>query len=126
MKMIAAAVVVAVSAAGAASPSSAMELAAKGKVVGPSLQPQAGVPVQVEGPQGKALVFTDKDGDWALYNLPAGRYQVKTVKGFANEDQTIAFTVPEKSFAGKWFSNNQAAYVAPSMTVKKDFTISTD
>jgi hypothetical protein len=125
MKMIAV-TLVAVLAAGAASPSSAMELAAKGKVVGPSSQPQPGVPVQVEGPEGKALVFTDKDGDWSLYNLPAGRYQVNTVKGFANDDQTVAFTVPEKSLASKWFSNKEAAYIAPSMTVKKDFTLSTD
>jgi len=55
--------------------------AAKGKVVGLSNEPQAGVPVQIKGPLGQTVAITDKNGTWSLYNLPAGDYKAQMIGG---------------------------------------------
>jgi hypothetical protein len=98
-------------------------LAARGKVVGPAQKPQPGVPVQVEGPLGKTVVFTDNAGEWSLYNLPAGRYVVKPIQG-ATADDPVEFTVRDRSALGKWFSDskNAQAYAAPDIKVRAGAT----
>jgi hypothetical protein len=50
---------------------------ATGKVVEPDLKPAAGVPLQIVGPKGTTFAFTDENGNWSLYNLEPGAYQVK-------------------------------------------------
>jgi hypothetical protein len=73
--------------------------AAKGKVVGASNEPQAGVPVQIKGPLGQTVAITDKTGTWSLYNLPAGDYKVRMV-GAQNSKipDPVDFTVKNASF----------------------------
>lgn len=76
--------------------------AAKGKVIGSSNEPQAGVPVQIQGPLGQTVAITDKSGTWSLYNLPAGNYKVKMLG--AQQPETSApvdFTVKDASFWDK-------------------------
>lgn len=93
---------------------------ATGKVVGPTDEPQAGVPVQVQGPVGKSYAFTDKDGVWTLYNLPAGDYMVVPVGSLAvNGSKVASFTVRER---GLWTftSNSATTYYAPDMPISKE------
>jgi hypothetical protein len=96
-------------------------LVATGKVVGPGSQPQAGVPVMVEGPQGKTHLFTDAKGNWSLYNLPPGNYQVRPVSGAATTTQPIEFTVKEKGLLDKLFGGEQNSIRASEIKLDKDF-----
>jgi hypothetical protein len=85
--------------------------AATGKVVGSSNQPIAGVPVQVVGPQGKTVIFTDAQGKWSLYNLPAGTYHVEA----ANAASTpVEFSVKSAGVFG-----GQNSYVASDIKINK-------
>jgi len=72
---------------------------AKGKVVGPSNEPKAGVPVQIKGPLGQTVAITDKTGTWSLYNLAPGNYKVQMV-GSQNSKvpDSVDFTVKDTSF----------------------------
>ena len=54
-------------------------LAATGQALDANRQQLAGVPLQVEGPNGKNLVVTDRNGFWYLYNLPSGTYKISTM-----------------------------------------------
>jgi hypothetical protein len=73
--------------------------AAKGKVISSSNEPQAGVPVQIQGPLGQTVAITDKTGTWSLYNLPAGNYKVKMLGAQQTQASTpVDFTVKEASF----------------------------
>jgi hypothetical protein len=97
-------------------------LAATGKVVGPDQEPQAGVPVLVEGPMGKTHAFTDAKGNWSLYNLAPGKYQVKPASGTANDvNEPVAFTVKEKGFFDKLFGSDKSAVLAAEIKLDKDF-----
>jgi hypothetical protein len=62
--------------------------AATGKVVGPDSKPPAGVPIQVTGPEGKTTAFADQNGNWSLYNLVPGTYQIKPAAGVTTTAQT--------------------------------------
>jgi len=87
--------------------------AAKGKVVGSSNEPQAGVPVQIKGPLGQTVAITDKSGTWSLYNLPAGNYKVQMVGG-AQKSKTpdpVDFTVKEASFWDRLSGTSRNAVV---------------
>lgn len=86
-------------------PSTALAQSAEvtGEVKSPSEQPLSGVPVIVEGPEGKSVLFTDKEGRWTLYNAPAGDYSVQAIIPQANAtaDATapsVPFTIEEKGF----------------------------
>lgn len=76
--------------------------AATGTVVSPSGTPAANVPLQVQGPEGKTVVFTDSQGQWSLYNLPAGKYQVAPVSKSPNTEQAVQFTIQDKGVFSKF------------------------
>jgi Carboxypeptidase regulatory-like domain len=96
-------------------------LTATGKVIGPTAQPQAGVPVTVQGPSGKTYAITDDKGAWSLYNLPAGKYEVQPFDAYkSNSNSSVTFTVKEKGLLDKWLSSEDAAYVAPEMKISRD------
>lgn len=97
-------------------------MVAVGKVVGPNSEPQSGVPVMVEGPRGKTFAFTDQNGDWSLYNLDPGTYQVQPVQGtLASTLQPVVFTVKEKSFFGKLFGGEEKPIGASEIRLKEQF-----
>lgn len=91
---------------------------ATGKVVGPTGQPAAGVPLQVQGPQGKTVVFTDAKGQWSLYNLPAGTYRVAPLAKPTVTGQPIEFSVKDKGVVDKLFGGEDKAYSASEIKLK--------
>jgi hypothetical protein len=96
--------------------------AATGKVVGPEARPQAGVPIIIEGPRGKTHAFTDAKGDWSLYNLEPGEYEVKpAVSSAAVSDEPVTFTVKERGVFGRMFGGESAAVATPAIKLNKDF-----
>lgn len=93
-----------------------------GKVIGPGDQPQAGVPVQVEGPLGKTHVFTDANGNWSLYNVPPGTYVVRPLGNTpATQGQATDFTVKETGFFEKLTGGDKKVLYAPEMKLDKQF-----
>lgn len=85
----------------------------QGTVVGPSNEPQAGVPVQIEGPPGKTIAVTDNNGTWTLYNLPAGQYQVKAID--AQQTAPVTFSVKEKSFWERVLGSSKNVVSSPEI-----------
>jgi hypothetical protein len=104
---------------GAASASSVTP-AATGKVVGPESQPQAGVPVVIEGPMGKTHAFTDAKGDWSLYNLEPGEYNVKAATGRA-AGEAVQFTVKDRGVFGKLFGSAPTAVTTSAIKLNQEF-----
>jgi hypothetical protein len=98
-------------------------LVATGKVVGPHSEPQAGVPIQVSGPQGEFTSFTDADGLWSVYNLPAGTYHVQPPKGMTTATKKpTTFTVTQTGLLGTLFGAEQKpAYTGEIMLLGEDF-----
>ena len=92
--------------------------AATGKVVGASGQPAGGVPLQVQGPAGKTVVFTDTEGQWSLYNLPAGTYTVAPLTKPTASDQPVEFSVKDKGVVDKLFGGTAPAYSASDIKLK--------
>jgi hypothetical protein len=96
--------------------------AATGKVVGPGSQPQAGVPVIVEGPMGKTHAFTDSKGDWSLYNLEPGEYHVKAaMDSVADPSNPVAFTVKERGVFGKIFGSEPPSVTTSAIKLNQEF-----
>ena len=92
---------------------------ATGKVVEPGGQPVGGgVPLQVQGPAGKTVVFTDPQGKWSLYNLPAGTYKVAPLSGPAAAEQTVQFSVKDKGLVDKLFGTDTPTYSASDIKLK--------
>jgi Carboxypeptidase regulatory-like domain len=74
---------------------------ATGTVIGPDSKPQPGVPVQVNGPNGRTTVFTDANGKWSLYNLAPGTYQVQPGPGVTMTNQApMNFTIDKSGLFG--------------------------
>jgi hypothetical protein len=92
--------------------------AVTGKVVGPSGQPAGGVPLQVQGPAGKTVVFTDTQGEWSLYNLPAGDYKVAPLTKPTVIDQPVKFSVKDKGLVDKLFGAEPATHAASEIKLK--------
>lgn len=100
--------------------------AATGKVVGPNSKPQAGVPIQVTGPAGKTTAFTDEHGNWSLYNLAPGTYQIKPAAGLTTTTQTPkSFTVQQTGFLGNLLGGSKT-YYATEMKLDKNWTSTGD
>jgi hypothetical protein len=93
-------------------------LSASGKVVGPTAEPQAGVPVVVEGPTGKTHAFTDADGNWSLYNLSPGTYKVKPA---VDDGQLVDFTVKNKGMFSKIFGSDSSAVYTSDIKLNKNY-----
>jgi len=93
-------------------------LSASGKVVGPSFEPQAGVPVVVEGPTGKTHAFTDANGNWSLYNLSPGNYKVSPA---VDDSQRIDFTVKNKGVFGKMFGSDPSAVYTSDIKLNRNY-----
>jgi hypothetical protein len=92
-------------------------VSAKGKVVGPSNEPQPGVAVQIIGPLGQTTAITDRTGTWSVYNLPAGEYKAKAIVSDKSQP-AVTFSVREPSSLG-WFTTKQApAVVSPELKLK--------
>jgi hypothetical protein len=89
---------------------------ATGKVVGPDAKPQIGVPIVVNGPSGTTTAFTDYKGEWSLYNLRPGRYEVKPA--VTPSQSQVIFTVEG---AGPLWSKQQNTYRASDMKLNKDW-----
>ena len=97
--------------------------AATGKVVGPQSQPQAGVPVIIEGPMGKTHAFTDSKGDWSLYNLEPGEYHVKpAITSSTDSGEPVTFTVKERGVFGKIFGSEPPAVTTQAIKLNKAFS----
>jgi hypothetical protein len=94
-------------------------MSAKGQVIGPSNEPQAGVPVQIIGPPGKTIAITDKSGTWSLYNLPAGDYQVKMVGSDASNTDAVSFSVKAPTFWDKVTGGKDGSIVSPALKLDK-------
>lgn len=92
--------------------------AATGKVVGPNGQPAAGVPLEVQGPAGKTVVFTDTQGQWSLYNLPAGTYKVAPFTKPTTSGHPVEFSVKDKGFVGNFFGGATPTYSASDIKLK--------
>jgi len=91
---------------------------ATGTVVGPDSQPQAGIPIQVNGPEGQTTVFTDEKGKWSLYNLSPGTYQAKPLARSGGASQaTINFTISKSGLFG-----SSATYNASVMKLDKNWS----
>jgi hypothetical protein len=90
-------------------------LAATGVVVGTNGQPKAGVPLRVEGPQGKTHAITDEKGTWSLYNLAPGSYKVEALEKGAQSD-TINFDVKPRP----WYQfGTPAVFKAPDIRLAR-------
>jgi hypothetical protein len=95
-------------------------MSAKGQVIGPSNEPQAGVPVQIIGPPGKTIAITDKNGTWSLYNLPAGDYQGKMVGSDASKTSpAVNFSIKAPTFWDKVTSGKESSVVSPALKLGK-------
>jgi|SRR5579872_880356 len=96
--------------------------AATGKVIGPDSKPQAGVPIQVTGPEGQTTAFTDAHGNWSLYNLTPGTYQIKPGAGAATA-QSKTFTIEQAGLFGSLFGGSKnRTYYATEMKLDKNWT----
>ena len=92
--------------------------AAKGRVVGSSNEPQAGVPVQIKGPLGQTVAITDKSGTWSLYNLPAGNYRAQMVGAQKSKaPNPVDFTVKDASFWEKISGGQKMVVWTPEIKV---------
>ena len=87
-------------------------LAATGKVVGPNGTPVAGAPLQVQGPEGKTVVYTDAKGQWSLYNLPAGTYSVTPLSKTATSHEPVQFSIKDKGVVDKLFGGADTTFFA--------------
>lgn len=92
-------------------------LAATGHVVGANGQPQPGVPLRVEGPQGKTLAVTDDKGQWFLYNLAPGSYKVQAVGQKDGGD--ASFSVKQRSVVDRLIGRETPVVKAPAITLDK-------
>jgi len=91
---------------------------AKGKVVGQSNEPQAGVPVQIEGPLGQTVAITDKSGTWSLYNLVPGNYKVQMLGNQKSKvPDPVDFTVKDTSFWARLSGANQMVVWTPEIRI---------
>jgi expansin (peptidoglycan-binding protein) len=91
-----------------------------GKVVGPGGAPVAGAPLQVQGPQGKTVVYTDAKGQWSLYNLPAGTYSVAPLNKTAPSDQPVQFSIKDKGVIDKLFGNADTTFFASEIKLNSN------
>jgi Carboxypeptidase regulatory-like domain len=94
--------------------------AATGKVVGLSGTPMAGQPLQVQGPQGKTVVYTDAKGQWSLYNLPAGTYSVTPLIKAAPSNQPVKFSIKDTGVVDKLFGNTDKTFYASDIKLNSD------
>jgi hypothetical protein len=83
------------------------------------LEPAVGLPLIVEGPDGQAVVYTDKDGQWALYNLPSGKYSVSPLTG---KDVTVEsganFQIEDAGFISKVFGASRKSIIADEIEIR--------
>src|SRR5712664_611873 len=91
------------------------ELSAIGKVVGPTSKPEPGVPVEITGPPGKIHALTDQNGQWHVYNLPAGEYNVQPLKA---SKSVASFTVDHKTLLQRWFGGAEPPKVAAEIKIE--------
>lgn len=63
----------------AASSAVAQSAEVTGEVTTQAMEPVPGVPVVINGPEGRSVLFTDKKGRWTLYNAPAGEYSAEAI-----------------------------------------------
>jgi uncharacterized protein (DUF2141 family) len=96
-------------------PADAAATAAKGKVIGPADQPKAGVPVAIQGSQGKTVAVTDANGTWSLYNLPAGTYTAQVLHAQNKDTKPVSFTIKEKSFWDRLTGSDKEIVSAPAL-----------
>lgn len=83
------------------------QASATGTVVGPDSKPQPGVPIQVNGPNGRTTVFTDANGKWSLYNLAPGTYEVQPGPGVKTTTQApMNFTIDKSGLFGSTSTYN--------------------
>jgi len=89
---------------------------ATGKVVGASGAAAVGAPLQVVGPQGKTVVYTDARGQWSLYNLPAGTYSVTPLGKTPAAHQPVEFSIKDKGLVDKVFGSGEGrTFFAPEI-----------
>ena len=106
----------------ASAQSSAPVASATGKVIGPESKPQAGIPIEVTGPEGKTTAFTDANGNWSLFNLAPGTYQVRPAVGSTTSQSPIEFTVTGKGVFGGLFGTTQSnTFRAEEMKLDKNW-----
>lgn len=100
-------------------PSASWGGAATGKVIGPDAAPQVGVPVIVSGPAGVTHAFTDAKGNWSVYNLAPGDYQVKPALKAAGE-ASVNFSVKDRGLIGRLLGS-ETDITTSAMRLNHDF-----
>jgi len=93
-------------------------LSATGIVRGKDGSPQPGVPLTVEGPIGRTLVFTDGSGKWSLYNLAPGSYSIQPAWKSPANSPPRSFSVEKRSVIDR-LTRDSSVYEAPVITIDK-------
>ena len=94
-------------------------VSATGTVVGPTLQLEPGVPVELTGPLGKTFAVTDQNGRWTVYNLPAGQYNVQAAGSFKASESQISFTVKDPGIWRRWFGGAENTIETPQIRASR-------
>lgn len=96
-------------------------LSAKGRVVDAKSKPEPGVPVEISGPSGKVYAVTDQSGNWHVYNLPAGKYNVQAADiGRGSDSSSVSFTIEQEGFLHRWFGGGERVKEAAEIKLPVD------
>ncbi|MCY0095072.1 hypothetical protein [Hoeflea ulvae] len=84
--------------------------------------PAVGFPLKVQGPEGVSVVYTDDEGKWSLYNLPAGQYSVKPIAELNEHSSTTVaeFSVKEASFFDRFIGSETRPVIASDIQLSTD------
>lgn len=87
--------------------------------------PVVGFPLKVEGPEGVSVVYTDDEGKWTLYNLPAGNYSVEPLTGVDENSATKAaeFSVKKTGFFERLVGSQAKSIVASDIQLSTESTM---
>jgi Carboxypeptidase regulatory-like domain len=100
-------------------PATSGAMSATGTVVGPTSQPEPGIPVELTGPFGKTFAVTDQNGRWTVYNLPAGQYNVQAAGSYKASESHTSFTVKDQGVWQKWFGGVKNTIETPQIRASK-------
>ncbi len=81
-----------------------------GRVLGPQGDPAAGVRVELQDAYSRSTVasaFTQQDGTFELYNIPAGRYQVVAQWGVSQASDVVSVQFGQANVALRFCSTGQ-------------------
>jgi len=95
-------------------------MSATGTVVGPTSQPEPGIPVELTGPLGTDFfAVTDQNGRWTVYNLPAGHYNVQAAGSYKASESHTSFTVEDQGVWQRLFGGAKNTIETPQIRANK-------